>query len=64
LSANGIPKISDFGLAKRLEEEDAGVTRAGTVLGTPSYMPPEQAEGKINDLGPRSDVLFSRRDTL
>jgi serine/threonine-protein kinase len=53
---DGTPKISDFGLAKRIAEEDSGVTRAGTVLGTPSYMAPEQAEGKNNQLGPRSDI--------
>jgi serine/threonine-protein kinase len=52
---DGTPKISDFGLAKRLEE-DSTRTRAGTVLGTPSYMAPEQAEGRIADIGPRSDV--------
>jgi tetratricopeptide (TPR) repeat protein len=56
MAADGTPKISDFGLAKRIAEEDSGVTRAGTVLGTPSYMAPEQAEGRINELGPRSDV--------
>jgi eukaryotic-like serine/threonine-protein kinase len=51
----GIPKIADFGLAKRLEEE-SGTTRSGTILGTPSYMAPEQAEGKIKEVGPLADV--------
>src|SRR5439155_25000614 len=51
----GTPKIADFGLAKRLEEEH-GQTRSGTVLGTPSYMSPEQAEGKSKDVGPLADV--------
>jgi serine/threonine-protein kinase len=55
LTADGTPKIGDFGLAKKLEE-DAGQTRTGTVLGTPSYMSPEQAEGKIAEVGPLSDV--------
>ena len=50
-----IPKITDFGLAKQLAE-DVGKTRSGAVLGTPSYMAPEQAAGKIKDIGPRTDV--------
>jgi tetratricopeptide (TPR) repeat protein len=50
-----IPKITDFGLAKRLEVE-AGQTRTGAVLGTPSYMAPEQAEGKPGRVGPATDV--------
>src|SRR5262245_10899746 len=44
LTADGTPKISDFGLAKRLDV-DAGHTPTGAVLGTPSYMAPEQAAG-------------------
>jgi eukaryotic-like serine/threonine-protein kinase len=49
------PKVTDFGLAKRLDE-DSGRTRAGSLLGTPSYMPPEQAEGRTADVGPAADV--------
>jgi serine/threonine-protein kinase len=53
---DGIPKVTDFGLAKRLEEsEDSGTTREGTVMGTPSYMAPEQARGAIAELGPATD---------
>jgi eukaryotic-like serine/threonine-protein kinase len=51
----GQPKLMDFGLAKCLETEDTN-TRSGSVLGTPSYMAPEQAEGRIRDLGPATDV--------
>ena len=55
-SLNGcVPKISDFGLAKRLDD-DSGQTRSGTILGSPSYMAPEQAEGKAHNVGPLADV--------
>jgi serine/threonine protein kinase/Tfp pilus assembly protein PilF len=49
------PKIGDFGLAKQLDAA-AGQTRSGEVLGTPSYMAPEQAQGKVKEIGPRTDV--------
>jgi serine/threonine-protein kinase len=55
LTADGIPKIADFGLAKSLEE-DSVHTQTGTIMGTPSYMSPEQAEGKTHEIGPLSDV--------
>jgi serine/threonine-protein kinase len=55
LNPDGTPKITDFGLAKRLQG-DRGETQAGAVLGTPSYMAPEQAEGQVGDLGPATDV--------
>jgi tetratricopeptide (TPR) repeat protein/tRNA A-37 threonylcarbamoyl transferase component Bud32 len=51
----GSPKIADFGLAKRLEAEDDR-TLPGVVMGTPSYMAPEQAEGKSREIGPATDV--------
>jgi serine/threonine protein kinase len=54
LGEDGTPKISDFGLAKKLGE--AGQTASGAVIGTPSYMAPEQAGGKIREMGPATDV--------
>jgi serine/threonine protein kinase len=50
------PHITDFGLAKQLGTGSPGHTRTGTVLGTPSYMAPEQAQGKTRELGPAADV--------
>src|SRR5262249_18717826 len=50
-AADGTPKVTDFGLAKRLEVED-GQTMTGQVMGTPSYMAPEQAQGKTHLIGP------------
>ena len=55
LTADGTPKISDFGLARRLDGE-AGITRTGTVVGTPSYVAPEQAQGKTDAVGPAADI--------
>jgi WD40 repeat protein len=54
LDAEDQPKVTDFGLAKLLAT-DSGQTRTGAVLGTPSYMSPEQAAGR-KDLGPAADV--------
>jgi uncharacterized protein (DUF433 family) len=53
ITADGVPKIADFGLAKQLEV--AGPTRTGEVMGTPAYMAPEQAQGR-KDIGPAADV--------
>jgi serine/threonine protein kinase len=54
LTADGTPKITDFGLARCLE--DADQTRTWAVRGTAGYMAPEQAEGRTKDIGPQSDV--------
>ncbi len=54
LDGSDQPKVTDFGLAKLLAT-DSGQTRTGAVLGTPSYMSPEQAAGRKH-LGPASDV--------
>jgi WD40 repeat protein len=53
LTADGRPKITDFGLAKKLDE--VGRTASGAIMGTPSYMAPEQAGGS-KELGPACDV--------
>ena len=56
MSRVGVPKIADFGLAKRLEDaDDSGSTRTGTIMGTPSYMSPEQASGDVRGIGPATD---------
>jgi serine/threonine-protein kinase len=55
LTADGTPKVSDFGLARRLDGEP-GLTRTGTVVGTPSYMAPELVQGRSNDVGPAVDT--------
>lgn len=51
----GSPYVTDFGLAKVFQDDDDR-TQTGVILGTPGYMPPEQARGKGTDIGPRSDV--------
>lgn len=54
---SAIPKITDFGLAKRIDSAITdGGTKTGAVMGTPSYIAPEQASGKAHDVGPGADV--------
>jgi len=55
MSADGTPKVTDFGLARHLDS-DSGQTHAGAVMGTPSYMAPEQASGRTHEAGPAADV--------
>jgi tetratricopeptide (TPR) repeat protein len=55
LTRDGTPKVTDFGLARRLEA-DGGLTVSGAPLGTPSYMAPEQARGEKPAIGPATDV--------
>jgi WD40 repeat protein/serine/threonine protein kinase len=50
------PKITDFGLAKLLDDEVAGLTRSGDVLGTPAYMAPEQTGDRRAPIGPATDI--------
>jgi serine/threonine protein kinase len=52
---DGFPKISDFGLAA-LAGESVGQGVPGNVVGTPAYMAPEQAEGRMDEVGPKADV--------
>jgi WD40 repeat protein len=55
MAGDGTPKLGDFGLAKDLEG-DSELTRTGSLVGSPSYMSPEQAEGNASGIGPGSDV--------
>jgi formylglycine-generating enzyme required for sulfatase activity len=55
LAADGTPKITDFGLARQTDS-DSDATQAGTVIGTPSYMAPEQAAGFAHEAGPAADI--------
>lgn len=48
--------IMDFGLARRVGADEARLTQDGSMLGTPSYMPPEQATGDIDQMGPACDI--------
>jgi hypothetical protein len=54
IAEDGTPKIADFGMAKNIDE--VGQTASGAVMGTPSYMAPEQAGGKRGAVGPAADV--------
>jgi predicted Ser/Thr protein kinase len=55
IDQDGEPQITDFGLA-RLASEDSSLTATGAILGTPSYMAPEQASGQRKSIGPATDV--------
>ena len=64
LDCDGQPRVTDFGLAKQCRGRRAGLTASGQVLGTPSYMPPEQAAGKIDADRPGARRLFPGSDAL
>jgi tetratricopeptide (TPR) repeat protein len=55
LTSDGGPKITDFGLAKRLDA-DSEQTHTGAIMGSPSYMAPEQAWGQTHQIGPLTDL--------
>jgi len=54
-TSDGVPKITDFGLAKRIDSDD-DFTESGQIMGSPSYMAPEQARGHTKDVGRAADV--------
>ena len=51
-----IPKVTDFGLVKFLDDQSDGQTHADAIMGTPSFMAPEQAAGKTRDVTPAADI--------
>jgi tetratricopeptide (TPR) repeat protein/predicted Ser/Thr protein kinase len=56
IDKRGEPIVMDFGLARRMDQEDTRLTKLGTLLGTPAYMAPEQIDGDPEAVGPASDM--------
>ncbi len=56
IDGDGRMILMDFGLARWYDDLDSTLTPTGAIIGTPAYMPPEQAESKFDAVGPRSDV--------
>jgi len=56
IDAEGEPVVMDFGLARRIDQTDVRATKAGTLIGTPAYMSPEQIMGDSDAVGPTSDI--------
>lgn len=55
IDVDGQPRVTDFGLARNLEG-DSAMTATGQIMGTPSYMPPEQATGDLEAIGATADI--------
>jgi serine/threonine protein kinase len=53
---DGKPKVTDFGLVRKIGVRDQRLTKNGMIIGTPAYMPLEQLHGKVDEIGPHSDV--------
>ena len=62
LTRTGQVKVLDFGIARLLD--GSGATSTGTVLGTPGFMPPEQASGRVRDIGPAADLWAAAASRL
>ncbi len=56
LTSDGRPKVTDFGLARRISVSHQRLTQKGMIIGTPAYMSLEQLNGTLDDIGPHSDV--------
>jgi serine/threonine-protein kinase len=56
LDEHGTPKLTDFGLAKLLDSTQDDITKTGAIIGTPTYMSPEQASAREDQIGPASDI--------
>jgi CubicO group peptidase (beta-lactamase class C family) len=56
IGEGGVPVVMDFGLAHRTQQDVGRLTRAGEIMGTPAYMPPELVEGNVGAMGPGCDI--------
>ena len=60
IDESGLPRVTDFGLARVVQpgekQNNDDRTDSGTIVGTPNYMSPEQASGRLDEVGPASDI--------